>query len=647
MRKVAFVFVVLLIFNGYAINYVNTAPDVWNKIVDISTLTGNNNIYDSTNAKIAVDDSGYVHVVWVENNHIYYSCLDGSGGFVQTKIQVDDNNNECASPDIATYKSTAYIVWQEKFGNTWEIRLRTYDRLLKNFTNISIPFGINYFGSGGNNTDNLNSINPKISVDSSVIALAWLESSHDATQTDRDIYCAWYDLATNTLLGNENVTQDTVDEDDFDIVVKNGVIHIIYLKAYIDGMTPVWHVYYAKRILVGSNLSSNAWLQQPIFTDGLCSSPSITADFNGVYLTWIRQDVVDPSLMFASLTASVYEDMVLLTPAKKIVSLNRAEIASSVVSTDGKIVYVVYSDKKADSEKVSVYYTKSFDFGKTFIEPVSITDDIDWTLYPFRPDFKAANGNLYVTWEGGTTTNFKTDIFIRFSKVKIKEASVPFMGNDVDYNISEITIIFSKRMSWENLKNNIFLIGDGKKLDIEVLAKDLDALNSVQTVALEIKDKLLPSTTYQILLNKFVTDIWGDSIVSNIAGEGVYDNEGNYVWPFTTRSDSNISATVRALTSVVSYPNPAYSDDMKIYYVLNSDVKTIKISIYNRRRKLVKEIKVDNNEYLSKGSHEFSLVLDDKKGRKLPNGIYFIKITAFNDNFKSVARQKIVILRQY
>ncbi|GEM_PF-3774780 len=640
-RKIYYSSILITIISIATLTFASTmvveSPDVWSKVVNISNSTVN-----ATESQVAVSPAGYVGVVWIENNQVKFSCLDGSGGIYQTPITISTPANEARNPTVCFLNTTAYIAWEENIGGTWEIRLRSWERVTKTLGSISVPFGLTAIFD-----NNKNSTNPKIFSSANFIYMVWLEDSLTNNETDREVLFAWYNTLTSES-SYEVVTDDLMDEAEPDLYVFNGIAHVTYLKQITRDGVPTWHVYYARKVLVGGD--ENQFLEFPIFTNGLSANPVVAANSTGVIISWLVLSSDNQGIWEAVIDSNNYDTMVLKSPAHKVFYVNRTDVCRISVAADSKKFYIAFNDIYPENNTIQVMYSKSEDT-LNWATPEAVTYDLNWSLHPMNPHIKAQNSNLYLVWEGGATNDYIKNIFARLTKTKIKEASVGFKQFDVNPDITSISLTFSKRVNYSSISDNLKLLGGGKEVPITIVPVDLDSIGSVSTIRINIEEPLQKGVTYNIQLSNRITDIWGDSIVPNtttdliVEGYCVNAFSNDYlIWPFTTCCNSAVSPTIVPISSFSLYPNPAFSS-VRFYYVLRTDVDSVIIKIYSTNRELVKSFIFRADDFVRAGVHEVEWDLVDRDGHIVSNGLYFVMMKVSSAGNTQTKRTKLVVIK--
>ena len=160
------------------------------------------------------------------------------------------------------------------------------------------------------------------------------------------------------------------------------------------------------------NLSSSA---------GVSYNPWIAASGNNVYVVWNDSTFSDGSTPMIEAEcmdgydSTTHMDIIFAKSSDKANSFDTINLSQTTFAWNPRItilednVYIVWN-QKTSSQLSDIFFTKSSDGGKTFVEPLDVSDSARPSL---EAGIQVSGNNVYVIWQESTSQEF-SDIY--FSK---------------------------------------------------------------------------------------------------------------------------------------------------------------------------------------------------------------------------------------
>jgi hypothetical protein len=476
--------------------------------------------------------------------------FNGGKTFEASFIAVSGGTGNAADPAIAVNGSNVYIVWAEDdvpgsegnpeicfaFSNNGGNAFRRGSKSFKNEAAVPEPcknpitegtkvFNLNFNLS---NTPKADSICPSIAVSGSNIFVAWSELAKDGFQIV---------LAQSTNGGNS----------------------------------------FAKGKVVSKTLSGGKE------ADALC--PKLAVSSSIVYGVWMEDSLGNFEVAFKQLTGkcTIKVGKQIKQGECPVINLSNSERDSvdPVIAVNGRNIYVAWADK-TDGD-FDIYLTASHDGGKTFSEPINVSDD---DVDSLKPALAVDGTRVYLAW-----------------------------------------------VSYENNQGQIKFVrssNSGEDFDHE------DVLSDPRTNA---RHPALTASGSKVFL-AWADDI--DSVLDDLTGfEGVsaiffrFSNESGLIAPDMS---SNIAQNT-ALQSVLSAYSSQESGTVR-FAAQGADVAAVKVEVFSLTGRLVYASDFTDGNVL----HWNGL---SNAGQPLANGVYLYVLTAKARNGDVVRTkvQKLVILR--
>jgi hypothetical protein len=288
--------------------------------------------------------------------------FNGGNTFEASFIAVSGGTGNAADPAIAVNGSNVYIVWAEDdvpgnegnpeicfaFSNNGGNVFRKGSKSFKNEAAVPEPcknpitegtkvFNLNFNLS---NTPKADSICPSIAVSGSNIFVAWSELAKDGFQIV---------LAQSTNGGNS----------------------------------------FAKGKVVSKTLSGGKE------ADALC--PKLAVSSSIVYGVWMEDSLGNFEIAFRQLTGkcTIKVGKQIKQGECPVINLSNSERDSvdPVIAVNGRNIYVAWADK-TDGD-FDIYLTASHDGGKTFSEPINVSDD---DVDSLKPALAVDGTRVYLAW---------------------------------------------------------------------------------------------------------------------------------------------------------------------------------------------------------------------------------------------------------
>ena len=331
---------------------------------------------DSTDTLIEAKDPAIaaagntVYVVWSgdvgglnEGRQIQFKrSFNGGIGFEGDPIDVSGSTGNATAPAIAVNGSNVYIVWAEDdvpgnegnpeicfaYSNNGGSTFRKSSKSFKNEAAVPEPcknpitegtkvFNLNFNLS---NTPKADSVCPSIAVNGSNIFVAWSELAKDGFQIV---------LAQSTNGGNS----------------------------------------FAKGKVVSKTLSGGKE------ADALC--PKLAVSSSIVYGVWMEDSLGNFEIAFRQLTGkcTIKVGKQVKQGECPVINLSNTERDSidPVIAVTGRNIYVAWADK-SDGD-FDIYFTASHDGGKTFSEPINVSDD---DVDSLKPALAVDGTRVYLAW---------------------------------------------------------------------------------------------------------------------------------------------------------------------------------------------------------------------------------------------------------
>jgi len=314
-----------------------------------------------------------VYVVWSgdvgganEGRQIQFKrSFDGGRNFEDAPINVSGGTGNATDPAIAVNGSNVYIVWAEDdvpgsegnpeicfaFSNNGGTSFRRDSKTFRNANDIKEPcknvspdpqnpnrfFNLNFNLS---NTPRADSICPSIAVSGSNVFVAWSELAKDGFQIV---------LAQSTNGGNR----------------------------------------FAKSNVVSRTLSGGKE------ADALC--PKLAVSGSIVYGVWMEDSLGNFEVAFRQLTGkcTIKVGKQIKQGECPVINLSNTarDSVDPVIAVNGRNIYVAWADK-TDGD-FDIFFTASHDGGKTFSEPINVSDD---DVDSLKPALAVDGTRVYLAW---------------------------------------------------------------------------------------------------------------------------------------------------------------------------------------------------------------------------------------------------------
>lgn len=332
-----------------------------------------------------------------------------------------DNLIEARTPAIAVAGSIVYVVWS---GDVLEDDVRTGDskiQLRRSFNGGGSFEGIFTDVSGGTG----NATDPAIAVNGSNVYIVWAEDDVPGHEGNPEICFAFSNNGGNTFkrdpksfkkagdikepckkvfqesptkFFNENFNLSNTPKADSicpSIAVNGSNIFVAWSELAKDGFQIVLAQStnggnkFAKGKVVSKTLSGGKE------ADALC--PKLAVSSSIVYGVWMEDSLGNFEIAFRQLTGKCTIKVGKQTrqgecPVINLSNTSRDSI-DPVIAVTGRNIYVAWADK-TDGD-FDIYFTASHDGGKTFSEPINVSDD---DVDSLKPALAVDGTRVYLAW---------------------------------------------------------------------------------------------------------------------------------------------------------------------------------------------------------------------------------------------------------
>lgn len=349
----------------------------------------NKGMYDPA---ICVDSSSRVHIVWDDmrdwNHNIYYSYSDGNTNFSKP-IRVDDTgrkNYMQDSPDVACgVDGKIHIVWRDnrtgysKIYYTYSISEGVFAK--------NIPISDNDAGT--------EALNPSLCVDKNgKVHVVW-EDNRDGYFRIRYAYGGPYGFSKSIGVGEDtgkDQGKPTIATDD------RGNIYV----AWFDSRNGDFDIYCRK--ISNGVLKEEVRVDDSEDTNTFQGPPSIDVDSKGrIYIAWH-----DDRLGIFRIWYSYSDDGIIFYKNRAVdlsISAEHNQYSPEIFVDSNDRVHVVWYDSREGSR--DIFHAYSNDRGKSFINVVRVSDDINHEQYG-PVGCVDPNGYIHVAWwDDRTSSNFE------------------------------------------------------------------------------------------------------------------------------------------------------------------------------------------------------------------------------------------------
>ena len=437
----------------------------------------------SNNPEIAVDGSGNIHVVWVDDtigywgggmdSEIFYAKYTAATSQWSNITVISDGFNDVwgwndewsDSPSIAVDNlGNIHVVWNDYSSGIWhdsyddaEIMYVKYSVTTSQWSNVTI------LSDGWDNVwgwNNESSEDPAIVTDNSGnVHVVWQDrtvGSWTGGIDDNEIMYVNYSVATGhwsnvTIISDTSTGWNDDQSADPDIDIdSNGNIHVIWEDKtngiWGDDEEIMWTMY---------SSSSGKWLNATVISDGYnnvwgwntgdCDDPKIVVDNSGnAHAVWgdysngtWRNNMEDDEIMYAkySATTGQWSNVTIISDGHGGTWWNLGESENVDISADDRgIIHVVWEDGTngtwgTDDEIMYTNWTASS--GWSF--PVVVSDGYNGTYWndgwSGQPAIATdSNNQIHIVWYDDTVGLWGSDYEIMYVKLPsiISEGKPPF-----------------------------------------------------------------------------------------------------------------------------------------------------------------------------------------------------------------------------
>jgi hypothetical protein len=370
-------------------------------------LEGENLESYSAPKQVAVTDSGYVYVVWVDKDTVYLKASYDYGTQFGLSKALSGNNSIATSPQIAaTENGNVYVVWVDKDTTTGDTDISF----------VSTYRGENVSKIKALSTDTeLSSFSPQIAAtDNGSVYVVWVDK--DTTTGDTDIV---FRGSTNNgeKFGRQVLSRD-VGPSLFSLAlsphiaaIENGNVYVVWVdKNSTSGDTDI---VFRGSTINGEKFGNNVPLNSEWYNPERIStiySPQIAATENGnVYVVWVDKDTTtgDTVAEFKHISISgngeKFGDNVPLNNGWDIPEKISSIYSPQIAATENGNVYVVWVENRLQFKEIS-------NNGTYFGEIVSLGNH----LTPSSPQIAATeNGNVCLLWIDKSSTNGNQALYFK------------------------------------------------------------------------------------------------------------------------------------------------------------------------------------------------------------------------------------------
>lgn len=439
---------------------------------------------ESRYPEIAIDNSGNIHVVWTDytdgvwgtDTEIMYASHSSSTGWSFAAVISDGymgdywNDDWSGTPDIAIDSSgNIHVVWVDDTDGVWGTDAET---MYVNYNTATGWSNVTVISDGYNNVywNHDDSSRPGITIDNNdKIHVVWSDNSDGVWGYDWEIFYVSYTEVTDW--SNATVISDGYNDiywnDDgswYPAIASdnNGKIHVVW-EDLTDG---IWGT--DNEIMHTSYSTSTGWSNATLISDGHNNiywnimgsrDPDIAIDSsNDLHVVWEdNTDGVwgtDEEIMYTSYkSASGWSVPVVISDGFNDIYWNNGEsITASIAIDPNDIIHVVWEDDtvgvwgggdNTDEEIMYVNYTDVAGWSRVTV----ISDGLNntyWNDHPSRnPSIIADTNNVHAVWQDHTNGVWGIDEEIMYTSISIPKAED---GNGISFGffsllLTSITIL--------------------------------------------------------------------------------------------------------------------------------------------------------------------------------------------------------------
>jgi hypothetical protein len=343
----------------------------------------------SSDPQIAVSGNN-LYVIWEDftpgNWEIFFKRTRDNGVKFSSTINLSDNDNESARPQIAVSDNNVYVVWVDFTSENYDIMFRA-----SNDSGASFGNTLNLSKNVGDLRDPKRSDPPRISASGNNVHVVWVYDDAVFLKTSTDNGASFGDAI--------NLSRNTATDGSFarpQIVVSDNNLYVVW----IDNKEILFRASNDNGASFGNTVNLSAESKNAT-APKRSDLPRIAISDDNVYIVWVDYTPGNYDIMFraSSDNGASFNEVIELSTIAALSDLPH-------IAASGNHVYVIWDDYNL-AEGLDVFLRASTDNGATF---GSLTSLIRNTGYTTSTPVAVSGNNVYVISSIGNV-----DIFLRTS----------------------------------------------------------------------------------------------------------------------------------------------------------------------------------------------------------------------------------------
>ena len=348
-----------------------------------------NNPRFSSDPQIAVSGNN-LYVIWEDftpgNWEIFFKRSRDNGVKFSSTINLSDNDEESARPQIAVSDNNVYVVWVDFTRGNYDIMFRASNDNGASFSNTS-----NLSNNVGERRDPKRSDSPRISASGSNVHVVWVYDDSIFLRTSTD---------NGTSFGDAiSLSRNTTTDGSFarpQIITSNNNLYVVW----VDNKEILFRTSNDNGASFGNALNLSAESKNAT-APKRSDLPRLAVSDDNVYIVWVDYTPGNYDIMFRASrdNGARFNEVVELSTIAALSDL-------PYIAASGSHVYVVWDDYNL-AEGLDVFLRTSTDNGATFGSLISLIRN---TGYALSTPIAVSGNNVYVISSIGNV-----DIFLRTS----------------------------------------------------------------------------------------------------------------------------------------------------------------------------------------------------------------------------------------
>jgi len=335
-----------------------------------------------------------VYVVWQDNsfgnNEVFFRASHDNGQTFSSPINLSNNSEPSATPQISSEGNNVYVVWNNRGGNNFDIFFAiSHD----NGQTFSSPINIS-------DIDGFSFI-PQISSEGNNVYVVW-RVILPITSSDRvEIFFTSSNDNGQTFSSPINLSNNPEDIEDFfsltppQISSSGDNVYVTWNHRNVDN--DIFEIFITCSNDNGQTFSSPIKLSNDFIN---ARFPEIASEGNNVFIGWSEGPSGFSDIFFAT---SHDNGQTFSSPIN--LSNNSGFSIGPRISSEGTNVYVVWEDQTPGN--ADIFFAISHDNGQTFSSPINLSNN---SGFSGGQRISSEGNNVYIVWQDQTPGN--SDIFV-------------------------------------------------------------------------------------------------------------------------------------------------------------------------------------------------------------------------------------------